>query len=120
MTFLFPSRLARLAYFVRNLAFGIATWPLVSILEEEAETAASLRTLGLLLLTLTLIGYWLVFIVLPRCKDAGMSWKWIFLTLIPFVNAGFGLILLFSKSKPLLEEQTPNQALQPTAPSGRG
>lgn len=109
MSFFFPSRIARLSYLFRALLFGAATCPLSAMLNEES-TASSLKVVGLLLLAVASIGYWLVYIIRPRCKDAGMGWGWIFLVFVPLVNVGFSLILLFSRSKPSLDEEKPSQA----------
>jgi hypothetical protein len=74
---------------------------------------------GLLLLGLATVIYWIVFVVYARSKDVGMRWLWLFLLLIPGVNFGLVLVLLFSKSKPLLDEAPPNQALLPTSVTDR-
>ena len=91
MNFFFPSRIARLSYFIRSLAFGVATRPLASLFDQK-NTVATLNDLWLFLLAVALLGYWLACIVRPRCKDVGMRWGWIFLMLIPLVDVGFGLI----------------------------
>lgn len=105
MSFFLPSRIGRLSYLLRLLIFSVATLPLIVVFDEVENAAASLGDLWLLLLAVALIGYWLVYIVRPRCKDAGMHGTWIFLVFVPLVNIGFELILLFSKTKPVLEEK---------------
>ncbi len=108
MSFLFPARLGRLSYFGRFVLFSLGTSPLAAFFDQEVGATFSINDLWLLLLGLALIGYWLVWIVRPRCKDAGMHWAWMFLMLVPLLNVVIGLILLFSRTKLVLEEKRPN------------
>lgn len=102
---LFPARIARLNYLVRNFLFGAATWPLADPWEDAQKAPFALRDLWLALLSLALVAYWFVSIVRPRCRDAGMHWAWGFLIFLPFVNVVFALVLLFSRSTPTLASE---------------
>lgn len=104
MLFLFPSRLQRLSYFLRSIVLSLASLPLSSLVEEREAMPLGLPDLWLAIPAVAIVIYWIAYVVRPRCKDAGMRWGWSFLMLVPLVNIGFGLILLFSTSKLPTEE----------------
>ena len=104
--FLFPRRLHRLAYAIRlvsaNLALGFCFF---------AGTAMNSGYWGFG--SLAIFIYAIFFILLPRICDLGMSKWWLLITLVPFINDIFGIILLF-RAAPILRSPTPPQ---PTASS---
>ena len=86
--FIFPSRLHRVAYFVRLTLANIATGFLCAnndLLDIRYFWACFI---GLLI-------YSVFFIVRSRIRDIGMSQWWILLCFIPVADIIFGLILAF-------------------------
>jgi hypothetical protein len=86
--FLFPSRLHRLAYFLRGSAANIV----MSILCYQI----SIQENGYLWSSFIVVwSYTIFFIVLPRIRDVGMKWCWIPLICFTPLYFVFGIILLF-------------------------
>jgi uncharacterized membrane protein YhaH (DUF805 family) len=88
ITFIFPRRLHRLAYFIRGLIFDTIAGFLYSL-----GTTMNARIWWALVIILTIYG--MFFIILPRIRDIGMSGWWVLAMLIPIADAVFGIILLF-------------------------
>ena len=99
LEFLFPRRLHRLAYFLRLVASNIAVGFFYFV-----GSATNTGYWGLAVLAIWI--YATFFILLPRIRDIGMSKWWLLITLIPFINDFFGIILLF-RAAPILRSQTP-------------
>ena len=106
----FKSRTGRKEYWYFNL-LNIFAFVFLRIIEGVLENVAALlildyemlSTLLLVLLktiaifsTLFLLGsIWTsIPLTVRRIRDVGMSWKWIFLALIPYIGNIFGLIFL--------------------------
>ena len=109
--FIFPSRLHRLAYFLR----GVTTDILAGFIYAFSGTNAS--SVWLVLSFVALCVYQLFFIILPRIRDIGMRRLWLLLVLVPGVNVVFGIILLFRA--PVIFSNQRNPPLQATAASAR-
>jgi hypothetical protein len=105
--FIFPSRLHRLAYFLRVVTTNV----LAGFVYAFSGTNSS--GLWLVLLLVALAVYQLFFIILPRIRDIGMGKWWLLLTLIPGVNVVFGIILLFRAPATFCDRR--NSPLQATA-----
>lgn len=96
ITFIFPRRLHRLAYFIRALIFDAIAGFLYSL-----GTTRNARIWWASVIILTIYG--MLFIVLPRIRDIGMSGWWVLAMLIPIADAVFGVILLFRAPMSLSE-----------------
>ena len=90
--FIFPSRLHRLAYFLRLTASNILTAFLYA-------NNWLMNPLFLVCFIILMVIYCLFFIVLPRSRDIGMKGWWLLLCFIPGANVVLGLILLFRAPK---------------------
>ena len=112
---LFPSRIARLNYLFRTILFVATTWPLKDVLDQAQKHALAVSDLLIVILALALCVYWFLWIVRPRCRDAGMHWAWGFLILVPFINVLFGLVLLFTRSTLTRPTEEPNKSPEATA-----
>jgi len=124
MSFLFPHRIGRLSYLIRSLVCTLAVNWLFAHFEELSSFEKAIRTPWFWLPTIVIIFYWLIFVIYARSRDVGMQWFWLLLLLIPGVDIGLALVLLFSKSNPVLDEKEPNKALVPlptsvTDPAGQ-
>ena len=86
--FSFPKRLHRLGYLWRILTTNIAAGMIVV---SSSPTEQPYPALGLLALCV----YQLLFILLPRVRDTGMSGWWVLLSVVPFVYIFLTIILLF-------------------------
>jgi hypothetical protein len=86
--FIFPSRLHRLNYFLRaaiaNIVMGVLCNE-ISI-QENGYLWSSL---------IAAWSYSVFFIVLPRIRDVGMKWWWIWLIYFTPLYFVFGIILMF-------------------------
>jgi uncharacterized membrane protein YhaH (DUF805 family) len=90
--FLFPLRLHRLSFFLRDAIVGI-----VACCLHANNSAMNPRSFWVLAIALSI--YELFFIILPRIRDIGMSGWWLPLCFVPVANAVFGIILLFRAPK---------------------
>jgi uncharacterized membrane protein YhaH (DUF805 family) len=100
ISFIFPRRLHRLAYFFRGLIFDIITGLFYSY-----GTTMNARIWWAPVVILTIYG--MFFIILPRIRDIGMSGWWVLAMLIPVVNVVFGIILIFRAPVILRHETNP-------------
>ncbi len=97
MELLFPYRIARLSYFLRNVALAALGAVFAPLFGGESGGASS--TAGLTVAALVLI-YWGAFIVAPCCRDTGIS-PWLgILVLVPVVNIFIGGYLTWKQSWP--------------------
>jgi uncharacterized membrane protein YhaH (DUF805 family) len=87
--FIFPSRLHRLACFLR----GIVVETVSSYLLYAGSISMDYRYVGWPVAVLFL--YEMFFIVLPRIRDVGMSGWWLLTAPVPIANIVLGIILLF-------------------------
>lgn len=100
MKFLFPTRISRLSYFLRNLSVVAVAYGLSAIAEEPLQNKSPLWLLLLIsILAFALLAYWVFYIGRPRCKDAGINRWFLLLALVPYVDAVFGLTLLFTRTR---------------------
>ena len=75
---IFPRRLPRFTYFLRTLASNLALGLLVAGSSPSAQVYS--------LMGVAVVGvYQLVFIILPRVRDTGMSGWRVWLSVVPFV-----------------------------------
>jgi len=88
LEFLFPTRLHRLAYFLRATVTNCGTVVLY-VYSEQIPNRYMIAAFVVLAL------YQIVYIVRPRLRDIGMSLWWLLALFIPVVNAVLALILLF-------------------------
>jgi uncharacterized membrane protein YhaH (DUF805 family) len=90
--FIFPKRLHRFGYIWRILVtnLGVAMIVVSSIPTERPLPA---------LFLLTLFVYQLLFVLLPRARDTGMSGWWVLLSLVPIVYVFLTIILVFRASE---------------------
>ena len=86
--FIFPKRIHRLSYFVRGLATNIL---LVCIIVASSSSFDDWSIAAILALGI----YSLLFVLLPRVRDTGMSGWWVLLSLFPVVYIFLGIILTF-------------------------
>lgn len=85
----FPRRLHRLAYFLRSIVLEVVTSFLYT-------TSTTMRPLWWWTLIVLLFVYTVLFILLPRVRDAGMSSWWIVAgILVPVVGIVVAILLLF-------------------------
>ena len=114
MNLLFPRRIGRLSYLIRDIvcALAIEYW----VDRGDVSTAGTFNQGPAAWLPIVmLVLYWLVFVIYARSRDVGMRWYWLFLMLVPGANIGLVLVLLFAKSSPVLEQSSPNPKSEPTA-----
>lgn len=100
MEFWFPRKIGRLSYLLRNIILTALSWPIYDDLEQLASQHLELADWGLITLAILAPIYFLLFIVLPRCRDRGLGWGTALLLFVPFVNIGISLLLLFGRSMP--------------------
>jgi hypothetical protein len=93
VAFFFPRRLGRGAYFVRYCALSLLIWGLIGACFPISESDG----IGATLLLLVCI-YFTFWVVLPRMRDLSIRPFWLILLLVPFVDALFGLILMFRRT----------------------
>ena len=86
--FIFPRRLHRFAYFVRIILLNTATYFLYSCSTTMNPPLFWISAIAILV-------YGIMFVVLPRIRDLGMSGWWLLGAFVPLLNIWLGLILLF-------------------------
>lgn len=108
MNFLFPLKIGRGEYFLRNLVLGVVISLPLGLLKIYAQRSgiSSLLMIHLFLLIASCI-FCLWFSVIPRINDAGVSPKLAVLIFIPIVSTIFGLALLFTPSNETQQTQEP-------------
>jgi uncharacterized membrane protein YhaH (DUF805 family) len=86
--FLFPKRLHRLGYVWRILTTNMVGGAIVA-------TTSPMEHLSPMLGLVALCVYQLIFILLPRVRDTGMSGWWVLLGVVPIVYVCLTIILVF-------------------------
>jgi uncharacterized membrane protein YhaH (DUF805 family) len=97
MRILFPKQIGRLSYLVRIVLFSIVASSFEP-LSESISPGLSARNMALALFALAVIAYGFIYVILPRVRDADLPRTSMILALIPIVNLGYGLLLLFKRS----------------------
>jgi uncharacterized membrane protein YhaH (DUF805 family) len=92
LEFLFPKRLARLSYFIRELLCEGVVFYLFQ--DEWGSTPFGIAAI------IAMTVYSSLFVILPRIRDIGMQTWWIVLAFIPYVSAFLGVALLFRRTNP--------------------
>lgn len=87
---LFPRYLGRLEDFIRGLIVNLAALVLLRKHAALETVIALLFTVVLLIIAL----YHVLFVTLPRCRDAVIPTRTAVLILIPYANILYGLFLL--------------------------
>jgi uncharacterized membrane protein YhaH (DUF805 family) len=85
---IFPKRLHRLGYIWRILATNLGVGMIVA-------SASSIEHPVPAFLLLILFVYQLLFVLLPRVRDTGISGWWVLLSLVPVVYVFLAIILVF-------------------------
>ena len=96
---LLPQRLHRFAYLLRLLIFAICLELILAFhCPAETSTATSIIVISLKGVSILLISlYAMLFVLLPRIRDSGMSERWLVASVVPVVNIFLGIIFLFKK-----------------------
>ena|ERR1700736_3285231 len=97
--FFFPRRIQRLGYLWRILATNLA---IALILASNSPTEQVYPMAAIVVICV----YQLLFILLPRVRDTGMSGWWVLLSLVPVVYVFLAIILLFRPSEYHFERST--------------
>ncbi|MEI8205241.1 MAG: DUF805 domain-containing protein [Kiritimatiellales bacterium] len=95
-SFLCPSRIGRVEYFLRNIGLGLIMTPFELIMEKSDNAAVSFVSF-LIFVSLLVFGFW--FSLLPRIRDVGWNQKLAWLMLIPGINIIFGVSLFATPGK---------------------
>ena len=90
--FFLPRRIGRLGYLWRILTTNIACGLILA-------SGSSTEQVYPVLVVVVIVVYQLLFILLPRVRDTGMSGWWVLLSLVPFVYIFLTIILLFRPSE---------------------
>jgi ABC-type branched-subunit amino acid transport system permease subunit len=89
---LFPARIGRLSYFIRDCVIALLFWGLLGgSLSNESDVIATI-------LLLFAYVYWVFWVVLPRMRDLSMPPFRLILMAVPVLNLVFALILTFRPS----------------------
>jgi hypothetical protein len=94
--FIFPRRIARLSYFVRNVALTAVAAMFAPALQNGTQQMTAV-------FIVLFLAYWGMFIVAPRCRDTGLSPWCAFVVLVPVVNIFVGGYLTWKSSWPSTE-----------------
>ena len=86
--FIFPRRLHWVAFLLRLIVADVMP---AFIYFTNSDTHSE----SFFLLDIILVIYTLIFIILPRIRDVGISGWWLLVAFIPFANSLLALILLF-------------------------
>ena len=115
MDLVFPNRIARLSYLVRNIivaAVCVAAAPLFERDEGDGVSA------GAILCALIILFYWAAFVAAPRCRDTGIS-PWLgLLAFVPGVNIFIGGYLTWKRSWPATDGLSISSNRLPSSPGG--
>jgi len=95
-SFVFPARIGRMEYFLRNLGLGLVMIPFELIMTNSSNGALSFISF-ILFTTLFVFGLW--FSVFPRLRDVNWNSKLAWLVLIPGVNIIFAISLFATPGK---------------------
>jgi hypothetical protein len=98
MELLFPRRIARVSYLCRTVALVVVAGLLVAFGVESRMESDRIEVRDLAA-ALVLLGYWLFFIILPRCRDLAMSGWFTLLVFVPGVDIFFCSYLAWGRTK---------------------
>ena len=99
--FIFPKRIHRLSFLVRAIATNLLCfWLIVAfssmhVISPIPVVTAPSEDWHYYVAILALAIYNLLFLLLPRVRDTGMSGWWVLLSLVPVVNGFFFVFLIF-------------------------
>ena len=93
VTLFFPSQLGRGSYFIRGCATSLLVWGFIGGSGPAFES--NVMATILVLLAFVYSTFW---VVLPRMRDISMRPFWLILLLVPGIDVGFGLVLMFRPS----------------------
>ncbi len=99
MELLFPRRIARVSYLCRSLLLVLGMGLLASFQKSDSSSEADHFSGVLVVPLLCLAAYWLLFIVLPRCRDLAMSGWSTLLVLVPGIGVFFCGYLAWGRTK---------------------
>ena len=99
MELLFPRRIARVSYLCRTVLIVVMLSLLVSLGDTSLSASDGHIPLTVYIVALTLVAYWLVFVILQRCRDLAMSGWFTLLVLVPGIDLFFCGYLAWGKTK---------------------
>ena len=105
-SWIFPTRLHRFSYLIRNTLVVLIG---LSFLEGGTGDGADPESLWI---GVPIFLYWLVFVFVPRLRDAGLSYWWVLLALVPLIDVLASVLLLFKAPSELrlsFFEEEPSQ-----------
>ena len=97
----FSRTIGRLGFLARSVLLLVLFFTAVLLLVPEHDTAHTTEfweSLGTIA-AVGLIAVWLIYAVIPRCRDIALPWWSAFGMLVPILNLGFALFLLFKKAE---------------------
>jgi hypothetical protein len=97
---LFPWKIGRGSFALRNIVMNLCLWPLVPLVELGPTGDGLANPAPAWALALVLVGYWIFGVGLPRCRDAGFRWWILFLLAVPLVNSVVACLLLATGWRP--------------------
>jgi membrane associated rhomboid family serine protease/Flp pilus assembly protein TadD len=106
----FPRRLGRVSFFVRSCATSLLVWGFIGASLSKAD--ADVTTTIVVLLATIYSTFW---VVLPRMRDLAMRPFWLIILVVPVIDVGFGLVLLFRPSAIALPRSIARPESQGTA-----
>ena len=119
MDLFFPTRIARLSYIARSVVLTAVLYPFTLGASDDTGGPHGAVSTWKVLVALLIIGYWIVFVVLPRCRDLNLSrWEKILLFIPPIGLPLWGR-LTWSSSRPFLDAPVgaPSSTSPPPSPS---
>src|SRR5262245_18518893 len=100
--FIFPKRIHRLSFLVRFVATNLlGSWLILALSSRHLISPKPVMTMPFeenwycYVALFAFVIYMLLFVVLPRVRDTGMSVLWVLLSLFPVVNIFLYLFLIF-------------------------
>ena len=96
---IFPQSIARISYLIRHIIFLIGSNALIPLYDSDPDAPLTNTDVWLLILGITVVTYWILYIVKPRCKNMGINAWYCLLALVPLVNFLFAFTLLFIPPK---------------------
>jgi len=116
-TLLLPRRIGRWSYALRNAVVNLLGWPLALILAGDPTGEPVPTSIWFWILVTVIVAYWVAFVALPRCRDAGLPVWILFLLPVPIIDIGVFLILLGTGTRPEPFERTTPPPLPSYAPT---
>ena len=96
--FFFPQSLRRLPYLIRSLVIACLMGLLLP-LHEASSPEFTDNYIAWLAAGVGLLTYQVIYIMRPRCKDAGVSLWFLALIFVPLIDGLFAIFLLFARSR---------------------